>query len=276
VSGLAVTDAPADSAVPSTNALPVGLAADLFPRGDLLLVPEDQLGRDERKARKGTGPNPAAMPDVPSLLYDVGQLLAQAIYLTKLKPAAAAEGVSVPVLAQTAGDARLQVAQVIQESAEAFTQMVRSFYARFLAREPVNGEEQGWVQMLLNGQTEEQVLSAFLTAAEFSRRATGLIGTGTPDERFVQALYLLLLLRAATDDEVSAWLNGLPALGRRGVAVALLQSAEYRRLQLQSLYQELLHREGDAAVVDAWTATPFDLLTLRGLFVSRPELFVAP
>jgi hypothetical protein len=274
--GLAVTDAPPDPIASAGNELPVGLAADTFPRADLLLIPEDPLGRDERKEHKGTGPNQASMPDVPSLLYDVGQLLAQAIYLTKLKPAAAAEGASVPALAQTVGDARLQVAQVIQESAEAFTQVVRSFYARFLGREPVNAEEQGWVQMLLNGQTEEQVLSAFLMAAEFGRRATGLVGTGTPDERFVQALYLLLLLRAATDDEVSAWLNGLPSLGRRGVAVALLQSAEYRKLQLRSLYREHLEREGDAAEVDAWAASPFDLLTLRGLFVSRPELFAAP
>jgi hypothetical protein len=280
-----VEAAGATAALPEPNpAQPAGdLAAERLDLSAQLAAPllaDVAVPRLEGQGRDGRGrgallPAAGADPRDGGLsLLDVGQLLAQAFYLAKLKSAAApAEASAAPALVQTAGDAGLQVAEVVQESAAAFTELVRSFYARFLGRQPVNGEEQGWVHMLLSGQTEEQVLSAFLTAAEFGKRTMDLSASGAPDARFVQALYLLLLVRAATDEEVSSWLRGLSGLGRRGVALALLRSAEYRKRQIETFFREQLGREGSAAAVDAWAASPFDLLSLRGFFVSRPELF---
>ena len=47
-----------------------------------------------------------------------------------------------------------------------------------------------------------------------------LIGAGTPDERFVQALYLLLLGRTGEASGVAGWVAGLPSLGRQGAGHA--------------------------------------------------------
>jgi hypothetical protein len=125
--------------------------------------------------------------------------------------------------------------------------------------------------MLLRGQTEEQVLAAFLSTAEFGERANRLSRTGTSDERFLQALYRLLFRRAPTEAERSNWLSALPRLGRGGVASLLLASTEYRTLQIETYYLDLLQRPGAAAEVDAWAQSPFDLLTLRLFFETRPE-----
>jgi hypothetical protein len=232
-------------------------------------------GADAGLARARPGDRPPAAEDAPdfrSSLLKVGTFLAQAFYLHKLQPAAAAAGGA----GQAAADPRFQVAEVVKEAAVEVTRLVRGFYERFLGRAALNGEEQGWVSMLLGGQTEEQVLSAVLSTEEFGRRASALIASVTPDEAFIQALYALVLLRAATDEELTSWLTALPTLSRRGVAYSVLRSVEYRKAQVEAYYRELSQREGDADEVAAWAATPFDLRKIRELLMSRPELFAGP
>ena len=60
--------------------------------------------------------------------------------------------------------------------------LVQSWYATYLGREAVGGEEQGFVNELLAGQTEEQVSRQLLAAAEFyNRRANAVLdGDGRP------------------------------------------------------------------------------------------------
>jgi hypothetical protein len=218
---------------------------------------------------------PAATNEVSgtrSTLLRVGQILAQAFYLQRLRSAAGAAP-DAAGLAQAAADTRLGAAEAVQEAATEFVRLVRGFYERFLGRPAVNGEESGWVSMLLGGQTEEQVLSAFLSTEEFGRRAAEMAASVTPDEAFIAGLYALLLLRVAADEELTGWLTALPTLGRRGVALALLRSVEYRRRQVESFYRELLQRDGDAEEIAGWAATPFDLQKVRGYFLSRPDLF---
>jgi hypothetical protein len=172
---------------------------------------------------------------------------------------------------QTPSDSQMQLADLIRRSTETFTRVVQQFYQTFLGRAAVGDEEQGWVGMLLAGQTQEQVLAAFLGTAEFRDRAVSLAEQGTPDERFLHGLHGLLLGRPATDAEMEGYLAGLPALGREGVAALLLRSHDYRALQIDACLSELTGQPASAADVAAWADSPFDLLTVRAFLHQSAE-----
>jgi hypothetical protein len=247
----------------------VGDAVWLEPGPPLAPTPEPSATAESRAAGTILG---TATPEQHPVLTDLGQALAQALYLGNLRPNDAdARAESGPEAVAAPGDPRLVVADLIQRSTEAFTRLVQGFYLFFLGRAALAGEENGWVAMLLRGQTEEQVLAAFLSTAEFGERANRLSRTGTSDERFLQALYRLLFGRMPAEAERSNWLSALPRLGRGGVASLLLASTEYRTLQIETYYLDLLRRPGGPAEVAAWAESPFDLLTLRLFFEARPE-----
>ncbi len=168
--------------------------------------------------------------------------------------------------AQTSQESRPVVSDLVERSSTAFTTLVRGFFTDFLGRSPVDGEEQGWVRQLLQGRTEEQVLSTFLSTPEFHVRARTLVPACPPDEAFVQALYQLLLERSATSTEASSWLGALPRLGREGIARFLLISSEYRQRQVEKLFRRHAHREGSPDEVAAWVGSPFGLGMIRRYF----------
>jgi hypothetical protein len=200
----------------------------------------------------------------------VGQLLAQALYLGGLQQAAGRPGGEAGPVAAPA-ESHMAVADLVQRSADAFTRLVQGFYRLFLNRLPAGGEEQGWVQLLLAGKTEEEVLSSFLSTAEFGERAAALGAGGSADERYLQALYGLLLQRPATEAEVSAWLGALPSLGRAGVASFLLRSVEFRSRAVAALSQDLLGRPATEAEVADWANSPFDVGTIRNFFAALAD-----
>src|SRR5262249_52510040 len=112
-----------------------------------------------------------------------------------------------------------------------------------MGRQPHNGEELGWVGDLQAGQSEEQVLSQILgdsSRGEFYARTQTLMSSAPPDQRYLQALYQLLLGRTADSAELSVWLKALPGMGREGMALALLQSQECRADQFEGDYDALL------------------------------------
>ena len=87
----------------------------------------------------------------------------QALYLDDLGRAGSkAELDAWVAMLNAPGGSQTAVASALGRSAEAETYLVRSWYAAYLGRSAVGGEEQGWVNQLLSGQTEEQVLSGFL------------------------------------------------------------------------------------------------------------------
>src|SRR5262249_42182878 len=112
------------------------------------------------------------------------------------------------------------VAAGIAGSLEAREHLVRTWYVTYLGRQAIGGEESGWVN-LLAGTTEEQGLSGLLASQEFYDRAQTLITSGTADERYVQALYRVLLGRAASGGEVAASVP-LLAEGRQALALRFL------------------------------------------------------
>src|SRR5262249_41222698 len=124
------------------------------------------------------------------------------------------------------------------------------------------------------GQSEEQILSRILgeVRGEFFDRAQSLGLSGTPEQNYVQALYQALLGRAAGGDELAGWGKALTAVGWQGVALALLQSPEYRARQLDAFYVALLHRPADAGLA-GWLTSGLDLHAVRVGFESGTEFF---
>ena len=151
---------------------------------------------------------------------------------------------------------------------------MKSWYLNYLGRQAQGGEELGWVNLLRQGQTEEVVLSGILASPEFYARAQTLIGAGTADQRYVQALYLALFNRPGESAGVTGWLNGLPALGRQGVAQGFLTSPEFRTDDFEGFYNALLHRPDDAAGLNGWVFSNLNLDAVRLAFEASPEFFV--
>src|SRR5262249_31329051 len=116
---------------------------------------------------------------------------------------------------------------------------VDGLYQRLLGRSAKGDSGAGgWEQALQSGMTEEQVIAGIAGSPEFYNRAAGLTNTGTPDQRFVIALYHLVLGRQAdpTAVEVAGWVAALPGLGRAGVVPGLLASKEFRSLAVTAMY----------------------------------------
>jgi hypothetical protein len=199
---------------------------------------------------------------------EMGQLLLQAMIVVKLTPGSSGPAdPGKPGLANNP-DSLLRVAELVRDSSQFLTRLVRSIFQRYWGRDPENGEDQGWINMLLGGDKEENVLLAFLTTREFTERAQSLGATGTPDEKYLQALYTLLLDRPPLTDELETWLQG-PTLDRQRAASALVYSQEFRQAQIGNLFQENFQREATPAEVAAWANSPFDLLTIRTFFLNN-------
>jgi hypothetical protein len=201
---------------------------------------------------------------------EMGKVLLEAMIIVKMSP-----GGSGPQPNTTPGlisntDSLMRVAEIVKESSQFLARIVRGFYQRYLGRDPENGEDAGWTNMLLGGDKEETVLSAFLSTREFSQRAEALVPAGTPDERFLSALYQLVLGRAAEPAELESWLQGA-SLDRQQASLALVRSIEFRTQQIAGFLQEALSREATPSELEIWANTPFDLLSIRNLIRSTSE-----
>jgi hypothetical protein len=169
----------------------------------------------------------------------------------------------------------LAVAGRIEGSFEARDRLVSTWYSTYLGRQEQGTEGMAWVA-LLGSQSEEQVLSQFLgdtVTHEFYDRAQRLIASGTPDERYIQALYQVLLGRFVSGAELAAWNAGLATMGRQGLALAVLSTQEFRTDQFEGYYNALLHRPDDAPGLQAWVNAGLDILGTRLDFESSPEFF---
>ncbi len=168
---------------------------------------------------------------------------------------------------------RLEIATDILHSQEAEDHLVKSWYLTYLGRPAVGGEEQGWVNMLLQGAPEEAVLTQILSSAEFYNRAQSLAPGGTAQQNYVQALYMVLLHRQGSAAEIQGWVNMLATVGEQGVALAILQSQECRAYCFEGYYNALLHRPGDPAGLASWVTSNLDAATVLADFEGSAEFY---
>jgi hypothetical protein len=97
--------------------------------------------------------------------------------------------------------------------------------------------------------------------------------SGTAEQRYVQALYSLLLQRTASAGEIDGWVAAATSAGRAGVALAFLRSAEYRTDVVWAYYADLLHRTTSPSAAEAtpWVDSGGDLTAFRTSFLESAE-----
>jgi hypothetical protein len=158
------------------------------------------------------------------------------------------------------------VANAIAHSLEGLGVQVDRVYHRFLGRDADPAGRASAVGYLQAGGTLEGVSRAILASQEYGSRFPS-------DSSFVESLYQNLLHRTGSSVEVSAWVGGLPQLGRAGVAQAFLSSTEYRSLEVGAYYANLLHRTSPPAASElaGWVNSPLDLFSIESRFAGTPE-----
>ena len=157
------------------------------------------------------------------------------------------------------------VANAILHSPEALGRIVDSFYLRFLGRQSDAGGRAGWITFLQNGGTEEQLETQFLTSPEYISH----INTD-----FVQSLYLNILGRPGSPEELAGWNNNIQNFGGlASVANAFVTSVENRANTVQSDFQTFLHRGSSATETASLANSSLNLLSLEQLVLSSPEFF---
>jgi hypothetical protein len=206
----------------------------------------------------------------------------QALYLDALGRAGSVTELNGYLPALAGPNGRFVVARAIEDSPEGRDNLVKGWYLTYLGRAAGGGEEQGHVNALLAGASEEQVLGYILGSPEFFARAQTLIGSGAPQERFVQALYMqalytVLLDRTASAGEVAAFVADLSGGATRAqVALGILQSQEFRTDVVLLYYRTLLHRTAgatSATEINTYVFSGLDLFQIRVLFESSAEFF---
>jgi subtilisin-like proprotein convertase family protein len=175
-------------------------------------------------------------------------------------------------------DGRAQIANGIERSAEARTRVVKGWYELYLGRVAQGGEEQFWVQRLVGGQTEEQVLATIFSSTEFYLRAPQVAGVGggpATDTTLIRAFYSLLLGRQPAASELSFWLSTMAQVGRAQVAFLIQTSIEYRSLVVRGYYTSVLGRRVPPTPpeVAAWVNSGLDLTAIRVQFLGSAEYF---
>lgn len=149
---------------------------------------------------------------------------------------------------------------------EYFRQRVSGFYQQHLKR-MASGLE-------LDKAAATQVNEASLL--EFESNLLGSVeyygGVGSTPTAWVNSVYVVLLGRESTETERKAWVPQLTAgLLRSNVARQLIESSEHRRWEIQSVYRELLLREGAPEEVSSGiTAGP---ASTRARTIASPEYF---
>jgi hypothetical protein len=179
----------------------------------------------------------------------------------------------VPFLSAPSG--RFLVATGIQRSPEALDHLVIGYYEQFLGRDPQNGEELTWVAALQNGTRPSRSKPTFLSSPEYYARTPHIAGGDGPPTAatFIQSLYLQVLRRPLAPFELSFWPTNLDALGRLGVATAVLASTEYRIDEVADLYQRLLSRGPVPSEYNFWVNSGLDALGLYVGLEMSPEYF---
>jgi hypothetical protein len=218
---------------------------------------------------------PLTVQNIQTVVTDRDSVFIESLFEERLaRPAQNAELAAWRQLLASEGAAAVVVS--VDQSLEARTLFVRDQYERYLNRDPLNGEDQAWINGLRSGAlSEEAVIQGFLASTEFINRAQSIIASGDSDHRWVTALYQMALGRSASDAEVQAWVNALPALGRSGVAAGFVESAEFRANYVGSIYVDVLRRIASDSEVNAWVNSGLSLEEIRDSILSSNEAISA-
>jgi hypothetical protein len=162
------------------------------------------------------------------------------------------------------GTALSTVVNDVARSQEALGIQVEQLYQRFLGRDASAAEQAVWISQIQHGLTLEAVTAQILTSAEYGSQFVD-------NNAFVRSLYRGLLHREGSAAEIAGSVAALPAIGRAGVVQGFLTSQEFRTVEINEDYAELLHRAPAASEVNGWLAANLDALTMDVVFATSPE-----
>jgi hypothetical protein len=161
-----------------------------------------------------------------------------------------------------ATNGRPAAAKEILYSDEALGRIVESFYRHYLGRNCRAQERESWVFFLRHGGNLEQMTTSLVISSEYLDRI---------EASYVQSLYINILGRIGSDEELARWNEKLKLLGRDAVANAFSRSVEYRVNSVVSFYKFFRHRTPNPNELAAAVGTQGDLLSLEAYVLDSPE-----
>jgi hypothetical protein len=175
------------------------------------------------------------------------------------------------VLALASGTSRLQVAQIIWQSAEHRGIEVDHLYQTFLHRSADPAGRAAFVQEMVNGASETDVARQLILSSEYQ-------STRADNATFVASLYADVLGRTASGSELAAWTQALQnGMTRAAAADVFLNSAEVNRHIVDSFYNNFLQRAPDALgeqnFVNALTSHQLTMETAGELILASDEYY---
>jgi hypothetical protein len=123
--------------------------------------------------------------------------------------------------------------------------LATELYNNILERAPDPGGLAYWTTMLAKGTSYQTVLMSFLDSDEFK-------ATYPPPNRYVEALYRLVLGRVPDPQGLSGWVTSLDVVTPWIVASGFLHSDEYAKRLAREQYQQFLRRQPSVAEVQPW------------------------
>jgi hypothetical protein len=133
-----------------------------------------------------------------------------------------------------AGTTRAQIAQSVVTSNEARTVTIDSWFNTYLGRAPTSTELQTDLNTLASGGSYASIQVGIISSAEFYQHAGGTNTT------FIQAAYLDLLGRAASQSDISSHVGDSNV--RTDLPQSLVTSTEFQQYEIDSLYFHYLRR----------------------------------
>jgi hypothetical protein len=139
-----------------------------------------------------------------------------------------------------------QFALAYVTSTEERSDIITGYYVKYLGRTPSAAEVAGWVALLQQGETPEQVIASFVSSPEYFQKQGGT------NSDWLNQVYQDLLGRAP-DPGSQGFLDQLNAgVPLSVIAAALLGSTEYRTDLITQVYTTYLQRQPGSSDIQAW------------------------
>ena len=150
----------------------------------------------------------------------------------------------------------------ILHSPESLGRIVDRLYLQYLGRPSDPGGRAGFISLLQNGATLENVEAMFVSSPEYLSHITS---------DYVQSLYVNLLGRTGSSTELAGWYGAIGQLGLNGVAMSFTHSFEHRVRFTRLLYRQFLHRTPADAEIIPIASSSLDLLGIEALILASNE-----
>ena len=170
--------------------------------------------------------------------------LVQSLYHVLLGRAPDAAGEAAWVNRLNSGVPASSVAMSFITSTEHRTLELDDYYSRFLGRTPDAPGLQAYLNEYAHGATDQQMIAQFLNSPEYQKQSD--LSGDTGSSVVVTALYIDLLNRAPTSNEVTFWVDQLKAGTTMATVVNdFLTCTEYRTDMVNDYYTTYLGRAAD-------------------------------